>query len=286
MVSKSLQPNKKSFKSYIEFGYRYSSSKELINNDLILQKINKIQRIDDSILILDDIKDKSKYRNGKKCLYIKIGKREAEKYATNLRFEAFNNLSGLCDLLGVDYKNKINAINKFKKFIEDVNKGEEIDILLKKNIFSETETMKKYFEMISLFTGGHMKYGFEIGCLLANKNINPKISKILISLGRIRQILDDYNDYFKNHHEPFGDFINNKNRLPEILFKKFGGNKKEALFLLKYKKYKKARNLILNQKVREKLFSFCQKEHIDIQNIDTSFNYLELVEDYSIILNK
>lgn len=111
--------------------------------------------------------------------------------------------------------------------------------------------------MIRLFTGGHMKFGLEIGQLLQNKKIDSNLSKIFERLGKIRQIVDDFEDYFPEHHEPFGDFIAESNRLPELIFKKNKGDRKKVLELIKRNEFNKARQLVLSEKVRNEMYSFC-----------------------------
>lgn len=105
-------------------------------------------------------------------------------------------------------------------------------------------------------------------------------------MGIIRQICDDFDDYFNFHHEPFGDFISSNNRLPELLFKKNNGNRLQVLELLQKNDLKKARDLVLNDKVRYELYQFCKKELDFCKSIKTNFNYEKLIEDFEKILTK
>ena len=66
-----LQPKSKSFPRYIQKGYEYASGKKM--NIQQISCLKKLSAIDDSVLILDDILDDSKLRNGKKCLHTVIG---------------------------------------------------------------------------------------------------------------------------------------------------------------------------------------------------------------------
>ena len=51
-----------------------------------------------------------------------------------------------------------------------------------------------------------------------NTEFQPKeLYQACQSAGRIRQIVDDFEDYYSEHHEPFGDFLQGKNRLPESI---------------------------------------------------------------------
>jgi len=67
-----LQPNRKSFPGYIKRGYEYAS-KRILEDEKVIDLLNKISSIDDSVVILDDIFDESETRNGKPCLYKDIG---------------------------------------------------------------------------------------------------------------------------------------------------------------------------------------------------------------------
>jgi len=140
--------------------------------------------------------------------------------------------------------------------------------------------LKNYFKMITLFTGGHIKYSIEIGQLLANKEPDHSISVAAVSLGIIRQIIDDFNDYFKRHHEPFGDFLSESNRLPEILFKKFGGSRKKALNLLEKGSVDDFLLMVLNKKVREEIVKYCDRESKLINNKIVS------IDNYHFILGE
>ena len=122
--------------------------------------------------------------------------------------------------------------------------------------------------------------------MLSNNNIDLELSEIATSLGIIRQIYDDFNDYFDEHHEPFGDFITRSNRLPELLFKKNKGNRGKVLKYLEKNNYKKARENVLNLEVRRELYNFCNREVEKINKIKTNFNYSNLVVNFKEILIK
>lgn len=220
-----LQPKYKSFEYYIYIGFKFAAKRNL--NIAEKELLKKISFIDDSILIIDDIIDKSKLRNGKPCLYLQIGEEKAILKSKLLEIEARKSLLNLASALNAKEEFKIKIVKKFDDFIRDIYLGEKIGQILSKQEKYNDSLLKNYFKMITLFTGGHIKYSMEIGQLLANKEPVPRISTASVSSGIIRQIIDDFNDYFKEHHEPFGDFLSESNRLPEILFKKFGGNRKK-----------------------------------------------------------
>lgn len=279
-----LQPSNKSFENYIKLGYEFNSIKKITAEQNKLLK--QISKIDDSILILDDIIDKSELRNGKPCLYKQEGLQEAIVQSEILKSEAISSLIKLMKISKTNQKNQLEILDKINKFFKSIYLGEQIDLKLGKLNKFENNQIDQYFKMVSLFTGNHIKFGLEIGQLLSNNNIDLKLSEIAISLGIIRQICDDFNDYFDEHHEPFGDFMTKKNRLPELLFKK---NKEDRSNVLKYFKknnYKEARKIILNSNIRQKLYNFCNEELEKINKIKTNFDYSSLIEDFKQILTK
>lgn len=288
MESKQFQPKFKSFENYIKLGFEFNNKEMTLEQKNIL---NKISKLDTSVLILDDILDKSEQRNNKPCLYKKIGKNKAIVQAKIFEKEAINYLIKLMEISNTNLQNKFKILVKINKFLENIYLGQKIDLELENYKNFNEDLIKRYFEMISLFTANHIKFGFEIGRLLANKKIDKNLSHILENIGRIRQILDDYNDYFQSHHEIFGDLKNSNNRLPELLFKKFNKRanqtktKEKISKLLKNKEYFKLRKLILNTKVKKELYKYCQKEFKNCQKIKTQFNYLPLIEDFNKILN-
>lgn len=253
-----LQANNKSFAHYIDIGLKISKKEELTPEKKLFLK--KTSLIDDSILIIDDIIDKSKFRNSRPCLYRRIGEEGAIIKSKLLEIESRKNLSELASSLKTKDEFKVKIIKKFDNFLKDIYLGERLGQLLAKQKKYNNTLIKNYFKMISLFTGGHVKYGVEIGQLLANRRPNYELSRIAISYGIIRQILDDFDDYFSKHHEPFGDFVSGSNRLPEILFKKFNGDKREAIELLNNSKINKFLSLVLNQRLRRELIKYCDKE--------------------------
>jgi geranylgeranyl pyrophosphate synthase len=271
-----LQPENKTFGFYVRYGYLLTGNKPNESQEILFRKISII---DDSILILDDIKDKSLLRNGKPCLYKKIGMKLATLTAEKDKQRAEHYLKKLMNSTRTEtaYQNKI--MKKFSELINKINIGQKMDSQLSKINKYSPQLIKKYFIMIKTFTSNHVKYGIEIGQLLANRSINKRLSKEADSAGKIRQIMDDFNDYYAKHHEPFGDFKSGSNRLPEILFKKNKGNRNQVLALLAKKRYKEARNLVLTNSVRMTLYLYCKKECAKI-----SPRMRTLVENYNKIL--
>jgi len=278
-----LQPTRKSFENYIRLGFEYASRKSFDKNSLLALK--KISLIDDAVLIVDDIIDNSKTRNGKPCMYLQEGIQSAIIQAELNKVQAIENLIKVMKISKTKDSFQKIVLEKIFEFFKNIYLGEKLDLELDKSKKSHKTILKKYDLMIKLFTGGHIKFGLEIGQLIANKNPEENLSKISEHAGIIRQIVDDYNDYFEEHHEPFGDFINELNRFPEIIFKKQKGNRSQAIKLIEKKEYKKARDIILNEKARKEIFKKCQIEFNKIQKIKTEFQKEILIEDFNKIIN-
>ncbi len=274
---KNLQPRKKSLGNYIKLGYEISE-KTLNKNNLEL--INKISLVDEYILIIDDILDKSLIRNGKPCLYIERGIKEAKRIAEDYKQQSFIALNKIMVELMTSPKNQEKVLSRWDNFLKNISLGESINKKLEKINLPLEEIEKIYFKMIKLFTGEHIQVGLEIGQLICNKQMDKKVSKAAILIGEIRQIYDDFEDYLPRHHEPFGDFKSQNNRLPEILFKRFGRERKEVLILLEQNRFDEARDEILNEKVRNELYFYCERRFTEIRRINPKINYEEMVEDF------
>lgn len=280
-----LQPIKKSFSWYIVKWYEYWSWKKLTEKKLI-NLVNKIHLLDDSILILDDILDWSEIRNNKPCLYKEIGTSKAIVHSELLKTKCLNIFFDLFKILWLKSEQKVIILQFINQYLNAIYSWESIDIELT-NWKNNTKIMiDKYFQMVSLFTWWHIKYGLEIGQLLSGKEIDKYVSEIAIYLGIIRQIYDDFNDYFSLHHEPFWDFKSGNNRLPEILFKKMWWNRKYVLNLIIKNKLSLAKEVVLNKEVRKELFEYCKIYEDKIKSIKTLFNYENMLEWFDDILSK
>ncbi len=274
----SLQPSARSFDSYVIIGIEYVLKRKLNKREILL--IRKLRLIDDSVLILDDILDGSKTRNGKPCLYLSKGIPLSIIHAELNKSKALLSLQSIMSIFKTkpDYQKQV--YETMHAFLNSIYLGEQLDYELENSTLSTNIKLHKYFKMVRLFTGGHIRYALEVGQLIANKNPNPNISKIAESAGIIRQIVDDFKDYFKEHHEPFGDFLSKSNRLPEILYYKHKGKYQKAYNLLKNRKHEQARKLILNSNVRKDMYAYCEKETKIIMRTKTNFDYSRISIDF------
>ncbi len=279
------QPKDKSFEYYISVGFEYASGRKFTDSELIL--LRNISDIDTSIIKIDDILDNEQERNGSKCIYLIDG---VENTIINARLDEINGLSALISLIEI---RKLSPIFGYKilkifndNYIRGIYEGQKIDKELEKSSFITKETLDKYFLMVKKFTGGHIRYGLEIGQLLAGKDPDEKISLIGELLGINRQIVDDFQDYFTSHHYPFGDIKRSTKRLPEILFILNGGNRDVVLDAIEKKDFQKAVDTVLNKKVRNQLYTYCKENLARCRETKTDFEYQKIFIDCDLILTK
>ncbi len=268
-----MQPKNKSFTWYVEHGYYYSGGNKetLEKHKKILQEI---QYIDDSILILDDIIDKSQKRNKDLCLYRKIGIGNTIIESKILQTKAIEGMFTLMKKLWTKEENQIKIIQAINNLIKDIYEWEKL----------QGTTVEEYIKKIKKITWSHIKCGLRIGQLLFNKKPQKEIEEIATSLWVIRQICDDIQDYYPWHHEPFNDFLSEEKRIPEILFENEGWNKNEITILIKNNKLNDARKKVINKKVQKQLKALCDIEYEKIISIKSNFQYGPLLEEYKKII--
>lgn len=240
-----------------------------------------IDGFDTAILLLDDMQDQSKIRDGKPCFYIEHGIEKTKIKATNLQAKAFRELKNICNERKIGFLGKMRAKFLLYSLYSKINKGQNIDLFLEKSSKINHSLVKKYDEMIKLFTGGHIKYGFLLGFLFSKKN--PLYKRSVISIGEkigiIRQIFDDINDYKKEHHEPLGDLIYSKKRLPELIFL-LNSTDEESVILKDLLKnpngnFPKITETIFNEKVRsvinEKIKVIKKEINLELEKIPANY---------------
>ena len=282
---KRYQPNKKSFEYYIEIGFEFASGKKLNKKELKILK--KISDIDTSIIKIDDILDHEEYRNNEKCIYLTEG---IEKTIIHARLEEVNGVQALTKLIELRKcfpKFSYEILKVFNNnYIRGIYEGQKIDRELEDEKKITKKMIEKYLLMIRKFTGGHIRYGLEIGQLLAGKLPDKKVSIIAELLGMNRQIIDDFEDYFKAHHFPYGDIKRGAKRLPEILFTLNGGKRKKVLQQIKEKDFRGVIETVLNKKIRKKLYQYCKNNLYTCKKIQTKFDYSKISQDIESILKR
>lgn len=279
------QPKNKSFERYIQIGYEFASGKSLSKKEMSL--LQKISDIDTSIIKIDDILDNEQYRNNEKCVYLIDG---IEKTIINARLDEINGVQALTRLIEFRKCFPLFSYEILKVFnnnyMRGIYEGQSIDKELQDAQEITPDMIDRYLLMTRKFTGGHIRYGLEIGQLLAGKIPDKNISKIGEIMGINRQIVDDFEDYFKAHHYPAGDIKRGAKRLPEILFTLQGGDRNIVLNQIAKKDFSGVMGSVLNKKVRSSLYGYC-KENIEYcKKIKTGFDYSIISVDVEQILNK
>lgn len=279
------QPKEKSFEYYIQTGYEFASGKKLSTEEMSL--LEKISDIDTSIIKIDDILDHEQYRNNHKAIHLIDG---IEKTIINARLDEINGVQALTDLIEFRKCFPLFSYEILKVFNNDymrgIYEGQKIDKELEETEDITPEMIDKYFLMTKKFTGGHVRYGLEIGQLLAGKVPDKNISNIGELLGINRQIVDDFEDYFKAHHNPFGDIKRGAKRLPEILFILSGGNREVVLELITKKDFANVIKTVLNEEVRNSLYNYCKDNIERCKEIKTDFEWMKISVDIEEIKTK
>ncbi len=279
------QPKNKSFEQYIQLGYEFASGKKLSENEMVL--LEKISDIDTSIIKIDDILDHEEYRNNRKAIHLIDG---IEKTIINAKLDEINGVQALTDLIEFRKCFPLFSYEILKVFNNDymrgIYEGQKIDKELEEIENITPEMIHKYFLMTKKFTGGHIRYGLEIGQLLGGKIPDKSVSEIAENLGINRQIVDDFEDYFKAHHYPFGDIKRGAKRLPEILFTLKGGSRETVLELITKKDFSGIVKLVLNEEVRKSLYDYCKTNIEQCEQITTDFDWAKISVDIEQILRK
>lgn len=279
------QPKEKSFERYIQIGYIFASGKELSEKEMSL--LEKISDIDTSIIKIDDILDNEQYRNNEKCIHLIDG---IDKTIINARLDEINGVHALTDLIEFRKCFPLFSYEILKVFNNDymrgVYEGQKIDKELEEAEEIIPKMIDQYFLMARKFTGGHIRYGLEIGQLLAGKVPDEDVSTIGEFLGINRQVVDDFEDYFKAHHYPFGDIKRGAKRIPEILFTLGGGDREVVMKCIAEKDFSGVIETVLNQKVRQKLYQYCQDNIEQCKKLVTDFDWSKISVDTEQILTK
>lgn len=261
---------------------------KLENSNLLTEEQSFVlDGFDRSILILDDISDHSTTRDGQPCFYITYGVEAAKQEAQKLYREAFSELELICKKRNFGLIKRYRAKLLLRKLHRDIEKGQTLDIELEKAEIVSPGLLKKYDIMVTLFTGNHIRSGFALGFLLSGKKSTYKEKVLLVGqkIGILRQIDDDIRDYNLGHHEPLGDLIQHKKRLPELLFLlDSSAVEKERLGnILKDPKnnYQEIRNIVFNKQVNNAL---SRKTSSIVSKVDSAL--FDLPENYQTALKE
>ena len=279
------QPRKKSFEFYIQTWYEFASWEKM--QDKEMKFLEKISDIDTSIIKIDDILDDEEYRNWKKCIHLIDG---VNTTIINAKLDEISWIKWLTEL--IDFKNIFPEFGyKILKKISTeymywIYKWQEIDSELENTDMIDSTTLEKYLKMSEMFTWWHIRYWLEIWQLLANKEPDKNISLVALQLWIIRQIVDDFEDYFKAHHNPFWDIRQWRKRLPEIIFILNNGDRDDILRYIKEKDFIKVINEVLSISNRRKMYNMIKSYLEIIKSIDTDLNVQKILVDYHQILTR
>ncbi len=281
----SYQPKEKSFEYYIQLGYEFASSKKFSEKEMSF--LEQISDIDTSIIKIDDILDNEQQRWWKKCIHLIDWIEETIINAKLDEIRWINALVNLIDFKEIFPRFDYEILKTFNtKYMKWIYKGQKIDRELEKSELITEKTFKKYLLMCKEFTWWHIRYWLEIGQLLANEKPDNWLSKIAENMWIIRQIVDDFEDYFKAHHNPFWDIKRWAKRIPEILFTLYWWDRKKVLEYIENKNFDLVIETVLNNRVREKLYELITKYHCESIKIKTSFDIKNILVDYKQILDK
>jgi geranylgeranyl pyrophosphate synthase len=145
-------------------------------------------------------------------------------------------------------------------YIQAMYTGQGLDLAARRDRAFEPWMLDRYRAIVVNITGSHVRFGLECGQLLAGYDPDTELSSAAEAIGIVRQVRDDFDDYFDDHHEPFGDFVGGLNRLPELLFKQEGGNRDDVTRLLALGKHGDARQAVLTDGIRRKIHAYCEAE--------------------------
>jgi geranylgeranyl pyrophosphate synthase len=277
-----LHPSEKSLPNYVRIGFEYATGRE--TPALLKRVIGGAALLDASILAIDDALDNSMYRAGRLCLHRQVGVMPAVLHSVVMSTQALDALSEAMALAGtpVDYQVRIYQV--MNSFVQGAYGGAIIELELRKLTDFQPFMLEQYLKMIYAITGLHVKAGVECGQLLGGRMPDETVSRAAEALGVIRQVLDDFDDYFEEHHEPFGDIRGGLNRLPEILFKRMGGSRDQVMRALDAGRTEEARELVLNERVRREMYEFCMAEVAKIRVEGVPLALSSLIGDVGAIL--
>lgn len=221
-------------------------------SELSIEECSGLDSFDDAVLILDDIQDDSSVRNGNPCYHVLHGIEASKEEARRLYKQSFETLGNIFKSRKLGFISRIKAKLVLSKLKSKIEKGQNIDKTLENKIGVNKRDIYNWHKMSKLFTGGHIRCGFQIGVLICDipKKKAKHILDIGESIGVIRQIDDDINDYQQIHHEPLGDLIHHKKRLPELVFLLISSN--EEIFNLEKYLQQPTDNLL---KIKQTIFS-------------------------------
>ncbi|WP_224249052.1 polyprenyl synthetase family protein [Hyalangium gracile] len=279
-----LHPSEKSLPNYVRIGFEHATGRVIpASLEAVLRGASLL---DASILTVDDALDDSMYRAGRLCLHRQVGVMPAVLHAVVMSTQALDAFTEAMTLAGTPVDCQVRIYQVLNSFVQGAYGGAILELELKKLTDFQPLMLEQYLRMIHAITGLHVKAGVECGQLLGGRQPDPVVSQAAEALGVIRQVLDDFDDYFDEHHEPFGDLKAGLNRFPELLFKRMGGSREQVLRALEAGRPQEARALVLNEQVRREMYEFCMEETSRIRVEGVPPALISLVGDIGAILSR
>jgi geranylgeranyl pyrophosphate synthase len=279
-----IHPFGKSLPNYIRIGYEYAARRPL--PDDLLTRLHDVSLLDTSVLVIDDILDSSRERAGRPCLHRERGVNTAIVEAMLMSSRSITALGDVAEGLGTAPEHLLRIHQLANAYTEDMYTGQRLDLAARQDPGFGDPVVERYQQIISLITSSHVCLGFAWGQLLADRAPDPALDRAGRSVGLVRQMLDDFHDYFDDHHEPFGDFKGGLNRLPEILFKQAGGIRADVLAALAQGRTTTARELVLTERTRTLIYDRCAAQLSALVQVDAPVDLFGLAGDIGPVLSR
>jgi geranylgeranyl pyrophosphate synthase len=272
-----LRRHRSALTAYIHQGYRHATGHPMPPDARTL--VEQAAGLDTSMLIIDDLLDESRERAGRPCHFRIVGTKQAIVDAAIVRAQAIDSLSLVMHALATPVPQRLGVMERVHRLEHSLYTGQRLDLEARGEPGFRRGMLNRYFRMTRLFTTARVLIGLEIGQLLSGRPPDRALSTVADAVGMIVRIREDFDDYFDLHHEPFGDFRAEANRLPELLFKQSGGNRASVLAELDAGKLEAARALVLTAEVRRALRDRCLAEHDRITAAEPAFETGALIRD-------
>ncbi|GHH32307.1 polyprenyl synthetase family protein [Lentzea cavernae] len=251
-----LHPYDKSLARYVRIGYLFAAGETLpAEAD---DEVSAVSQSDTSMLVIDDILDDSASRAGKPALHVSQGIKAAIVEAMLLHAAAVDGIRRAAERLGTPDWARARIYLRFNDYLSEMYHAQSLDLAARDDHGFEPWMLERYEKIIAGVTASHVTTGLECGQLLAGAEPNPDLTRAGSAIGMVRQVRDDVDDYFDDHHEPFGDFTGGLNRLPELVFKRHHGDREKVLELLAAGMTREARDLVLTYEARQEIYGYCQ----------------------------
>jgi geranylgeranyl pyrophosphate synthase len=283
-VTDLIHPYEKSLPHYVRIGYLFATGERFpFAVDTVLAGLSEL---DTSVLVVDDILDDSLTRAGRPALHRSAGVKSAIVESMLQLARAVDSMRDTATALGTPAATQARIYLLLNKFVTEMYTAQKLDLEARHTAEFEPSMLLRYHDIVYGITASHVRLGLECGQLLAGLDPEPGLSRAADAIGVVRQVRDDFDDYFDEHHEPFGDFTGALNRLPELLFKRDGGDRQQVLSLLDQGRTRQARRQVLTPSVRHGVYEYCMSIRSAVDDADAALFLQPLETDIEIILSR